>query len=574
MRLQTAICCLMWIVPCEAAPGGSEPKLELSGVSGPLEVNLRAGLSLAAEPCSTPRWRVRQLFKQADQELDKAARALGYYHIQLKKRLQFQQDCWQASFAISPGEALHFSEVSIVFEGEADADPAFLKLLQETPLRPGAQVHHGHYEAFKQQIESLAADRGYFDGRFVHQALQVEPEASRASIRLHYDSGRRYRIGRLNLEQTVYDPSLIERYVKIRPGAPYAAGELAAQHRALADSGYFQSVAVRPDFKGATDGLIDIDVQLIPRKRMAYKLGVGAATDTGPRVTLAYERRRLNRFGHRFQSRLLLSEVDSSLGLEYIIPMQRPHIDQLSFRSGYRKLDTSSSTSDSYTFGVRLQGMRGNWKETRYLDWLSEHFKIGNETSTAEVLVPGISWSRTKSDNRMHPRKGFHLRTELRGAHEELFSTASFMQILAAGKSVRPLGSGRVLLRAETGYSITPDFTALPASYRFFAGGDRSVRGYAYRSLGTRDEQDEVIGGRHLLTASLEFEYPIKGEWAGALFADTGNAFEDWGDELRSAWGFGLRWRSPIGAIRLDLAFPDDQSKDQFRIHFSMGPDL
>jgi translocation and assembly module TamA len=559
---------------CTSALGDTQPLLEFNGVTGELRDNLRAGLSLTAEPCNTPAWRVKRLFRRAEEELDKAARALGYYHIQLEKTLQFKQECWQASFNIDPGEPLHFSEVDLSLSGEAHDDPAFLKLLQETPVRSGTQVHHGHYEALKGQMEGLAAERGYFDGRFIRRELKVEPEAGRASIVLHYDSGQRYRIGTLELGQDTYDPKLLERYLKISPGDPYEAGALVALHRDLADSGYFQSVAVKPDFKGATDGKIDVHIQLVPRKRMAYRMGVGAATDTGPRLSLSYERRRLNRHGHRLQSKIILSQVDSSLGLEYLIPMQQPHIDQFSLRGGYRRLDTGTSTSNTYTFGVRALGKRGGWSETRYLDWVSERSRIGDETTTASLLVPGISWTRTIADNRMQTRKGRRLNLELRGAHEALLSDASFMQLLAAGKWIHPLGAGRLLLRAESGLSMTPDFTELPASYRFFAGGDQSVRGYAFHSLGSRDSDDEVIGGRHLLTTSLEYEYPIKGKWAAALFLDAGNAFDDWSEGLKRAMGLGLRWRSPVGPIRLDLAFPDDRSADSFRIHFSMGSDL
>jgi translocation and assembly module TamA len=446
--------------------------------------------------------------------------------------------------------------------------------LQETPVRPGSQLHHGRYEALKEQIETLAAERGYFDGRFSRRELQVAPAADQASVVLHYQSGQRYHIGNLELEQQAYDPRLLERYRNIRPGDPYDAGELAALHRALADSGYFELVSVKPDYEGAIDGRIDVRVQLEPIKRTAYRVGIGAATDTGPRLSLAYDRRRINRLGHRLQSKLTLSTVDSSLGLEYLIPMQRPHIDQLSIRAGYRELDTDTTTSETATLGLRTLGKRLGWNETRYLDWISEDSLIGDEATSATLLVPGVNWTRTQADHRMRPRQGSRLNLELRGAHESLFSDASFVQLLAAGKWVQPLGKGRLLLRTDTGVSLTPDFTQLPASYRFFAGGDQSVRGYEYQSLGPENASGDVVGGRYLLSASLEYEYPIQGAWSAALFVDAGNAFDAWSDGLKRSAGIGLRWRSPVGPIRLDLAFPEDQSRDSFRIHFSMGPDL
>ncbi|MGD2118680.1 MAG: autotransporter assembly complex family protein, partial [Chromatiales bacterium] len=475
---------------------------------------------------------------------------------------------------VEPGPPVLLQQVEVKIHGAAQNDPAFSKLLQQSPVRKGNQLHHGQYEKLKDQLEALASQRGYFDARFSRHQLQVDPATNQASIQLHYDSGPRYHIGKLELQQHTYDPALLQRYIKVSPGDAYDADALADMHRALADSGYFQTVTIKPDFIAAVDGQIDVLVQLQPIKRLAYRIGIGAATDTGPRVTLAYEKRRLNRRGHRLNAKATLSAVDSSVGLEYLIPMQKPHIDQLSLRTGFRHLDTDTSTSDTTTIGLRTIGKRNDWNEIRFLDWVSERSSVGGETSTVELLVPGISWSRTVADNRIQPRKGWRLNLELRAAEESLLSDVSFLQVIGGGKWIEPLSSGRLLMRLDAGYSLTPELTDLPASYRFFAGGDQSVRGYAFESLGPKNADGQVIGGSHLLTGSIEYEHVIKGDWSGAVFVDAGNAFDDWNEDLKSSAGLGLRWRSPVGPIRLDLAVPEDKSEDDFRIHFSMGSDL
>ncbi|MCW8944896.1 MAG: autotransporter assembly complex protein TamA [Sedimenticola sp.] len=565
---------LISLTLCAMPLSAEGPSIEIRGVSGELATNLRAGLSLVTEPCNAPAWRVKRLFRRTDSELDQAARALGYYHIQSEKKLQFKDSCWQASFDIKPGEPTHLETVEITIQGEANSDPTFNKLIQTSAVKKGSQVHHGHYETLKSEIERVAAERGYFDGRFVRSELKIDPKENRAAITLLYNSGKRYRIGDMALDQQTYDPELLERYIKIRAGDPYDSTALSNTHRALADSGYFQSVSIKPDFKGAQNGTIDVQVALEPIKRMAYRLGIGAATDTGPRLSLGYERRRLNRLGHRLESKIVLSQVDSSLGLEYLIPVQQPHIDQISFRAGYRHLDTDTTTSDTSTIGVRAVGSRNGWSETRYLDWTSEESQIGTETTEATLLVPGISWAKTKADNRILPRKGYRLSLELRGAEEALLSDVRFFQLEAAAKWIFPLGAGRLLVRGDTGLTLTEEFNKLPASYRFFAGGDQSVRGYGYQALGPTNSEGRVVGGRYLLSGSVEYEYPIKDDWSAAVFVDAGNALDGWGEGLKQSAGIGLRWRSPVGPIRLDLAIPEDQSKDDFRIHFSMGADL
>ena len=148
------------------------------------------------------------------------------------------------------------------------------------------------------------------------------------------------------------------------------------------------------------------------------------------------------------------------------------------------------------------------------------------------------------------------------------------MQFAPSGKLLFPFAGGRVLIRGELGYTEVTDVTELPASIRFFAGGDSSVRGFAYESLGPEDESGDVIGGRHLATGSLEVDHPITERWHLAAFTDAGNAFNTINEfEPRHSAGLGVRWRSPLGPIRLDIARAIDEHRD-WRIHLSMGPDL
>ncbi|MCB1760255.1 MAG: outer membrane protein assembly factor [Gammaproteobacteria bacterium] len=548
--------------------------IEIQGASGKLLDNLRTSLPLTGEPCDAPRWRIERLFKRSPDALDQAARALGYYRIKTEPRLKFEKGCWQARFTVDPGAPIVLRQVSIRLDGDAKQDPEFQKLVHDSAIRVGAQLHHGEYEKLKDQLETLAAERGYFDGKFTRKLIEVDPGNNRATVTLHYDSGRRYRIGLLELQQQTYNPELLERFLKTRSGDPYDATALNALHRALADSGYFEQVVVRQDFENAADGVIDIRVQLQPRKRTAYTIGIGAATDTGPRIKASHEKRRVNRNGHRVLSKLMLSQVDSSLGVEYIVPTKRPHIDQISFHAGYQRLDTDTAESTIGKIGLTTIGQRSGWVETMFLDWVVEDSTIGDETVSSQLLVPGISWSKTVADNLLRPRNGHRLSLSVRGAEKTLLSDSSFIQIMAAAKWIQPLNQGRLLLRAEGGVSFAREFSELPASYRFFAGGDRSVRGYQFDSLGPRDSDGDVVGGRHRLTASIEYEHPIVENWSAALFVDAGNAFDDWNPKLKYAAGAGVRWQSPIGPIRVDLAVPTDNEEDDFRLHFSMGADL
>ncbi|MCW8918891.1 MAG: autotransporter assembly complex protein TamA [Gammaproteobacteria bacterium] len=566
----------LWLLVVPSLVLAAEPlKLEISGADGALLENLRQGVSIAAESCDAPAWRVRSLLKRADRELQRAARALGYYRLQVaEKSLQREAACWQARFRVEPGEVVRIGRMELRVSGDAERDLAFAGMARRPSLQPGEPLNHGEYERLKQDLERLALERGYLEARFETRELRVDPAAGRAEIRLHFDSGVRYRVSELNLQQSTYDPELLERYLTLRKGDPYDSDKLNAMQRALNDSGYFERVSVRPDLAGATERGIRVDVELEPRKATAYRFGIGVATDTGPRLSAAYERRRLNRYGHRLSLSSQLSPVDSSLKAEYLIPYNTPHTQQIGLEAAYRHQDTATALSDSYILGLRELGMRGGWNEVRSLEWISEESDIDGLLVDATLLVPSITWSRTRADDRMRPKKGHRLNLNLRGGVSALLSDTSFFQASAGFKWINRLGSGRLLLRGQAGLTEVEAFEKLPASYRFFAGGDQSVRGYEYRSLAPRDSNGRVEGGRYLLSGSIEYEHPLTKEWSVAAFVDAGDAFDSLNTDLRRSIGLGVRWRSPVGPVRLDLAFPSDTSEDDFRIHFSMGPDL
>ena len=134
----------------------------------------------------------------------------------------------------------------------------------------------------------------------------------------------------------------------------------------------------------------------------------------------------------------------------------------------------------------------------------------------------------------------------------------------------------RLLARLQVGALSTEDFSRTPVSMRFFAGGDQSVRGYAYQDIAPKSDTGRPLGGRYLLVGSTEYQYSLSPSWRLAVFIDAGNVTQE-REELNSlkiGRGIGLRWISPVGALRLDLAQGLDELLGGFQLHFSMGPEL
>ena len=224
--------------------------------------------------------------------------------------------------------------------------------------------------------------------------------------------------------------------------------------------------------------------------------------------------------------------------------------------------------------GVKLNHGRGRWRETLSLEYQREDFSIDNVDDRSRLLLPGASWSRTWGREFINVLDGVKLDFSIRGADQDLASDIDLLQYGIQLKFITSLGPrDRIIMRGAVGTIETDDFDRVPSSIRYYAGGSNSVRGYAYQSLGPEDDDGEAIGAQHLLVGSIEYEHYFSDRWGMAVFIDAGNALEDFDDDLEQGAGFGLRWKSPVGPVKVDLAnaISDDQD---WRLHFNIGPDL
>jgi translocation and assembly module TamA len=260
----------------------------------------------------------------------------------------------------------------------------------------------------------------------------------------------------------------------------------------------------------------------------------------------------------------------------YSIPLRDPSRERLEFLASRLTEDTSTVDSRTSILGVRRIKVRADkWLETLYLNAQQESFRVGADSGHSTLLLPGINWTRTRKRAGAYLQSGDRLFFEVKGSDAWLGSDTRFMQVVGKGKLIKALNKkSRVLLRLDLGVSEVGSFSELPASQRFFAGGDQSVRGYDYNSLGPEDETGDVIGGRYLMVGSLEYERQILDKWSVALFYDVGNAMDVLTDPLMHGAGIGVRWQTPIGPVRIDIASALDKADRPLRLHLFFGPDL
>ncbi|HKJ71508.1 MAG TPA: autotransporter assembly complex family protein [Gammaproteobacteria bacterium] len=558
----------------------------IDGVSGDLLDNVRAYLSIVelAKGKDLDGDRVRRAHRQAPEEIRRALQAFGHYRPTISARLETTDSGWVAHYRIQPGPVVQIAGVEIRVTGPGADDPALRQVIADSPLGRGQPLRHAEYTGTKRRLINTAVETGYLDAEYTTSALRVRPAAGEANIRLVLATGPAYHFGEVRVVQDILDPDLIHGLVPVESGQRLTSARLLDLQFALSDSDYFQRVSVdvqraraepMPGADADTAVRVPVVVQTAPRPRRKYSLGGGYGTDTGPRVTAGVEFRRLNRRGHRFRTDMLVSQVRTSLSARYQIPIGNVRSEAVSFTGSYQRAELGDGTSRKYTVGVSRDREWLGWQGSLYTRYSVERFEFSHDTEQTRLLTPGISLSRSRADDPVHTRRGWSVYGDVHGAREGVLADVSFAQVHGRLQSVLSLGSRlRLLGRAEAAADFSRGFAELPASERFFAGGDRSVRGYAYQSLAPTNADGDVVGGKYLATGSLEADLRVFGNWGVAAFYDVGNASNDWPPQAKRGAGGGLRWFSPIGTIRLDYAVPLDDPDRAYRIHFSMGPDL
>ncbi|MDD5578690.1 MAG: autotransporter assembly complex protein TamA [Methylobacter sp.] len=547
--------------------------ISVSGIQGEAENNVRLTLSLGKEKCASPEWKIRGLFAKADQEIDEALRALGYYHAVIKKSLAFNDACWNASFDINPGPRVIVSDIRFSIKGDAQNDSAFQKLRDTFQLKPGSPLNHGQYEKMKSRVESLALERGYLNGAFTEKKLLIDKERNTAEIEWVFDSKKRLYFGDIAVEQDILNPDFVRKYITIKNGEFYTSEELGKTYNALSQSGYFDTVDILPDTENTEREHVPVTIKLHPKKQHHYTFGLGFDTDIGPLGSASYINRRLNRRGHFLTSSIDISPVLSTADVQYNVPLDNPVSNSFTLGGGLKYENTDSFKSKSAKLsGLLKHAFASGWKQTLFLDLSYEDFVTGAQSGKTLLLVPGANWLRSVSNNLLRPTKGYRLKFEVSGSYKNPLSDVSFVEGALSAVWIHPMPwNGKFIARTDQGAMLIDRFDKLPTSYRFYAGGINSVRGYNYKELGPKDNLGNVEGGRFLSVVSVEYEQAVLNDWGIAAFIDTGNAYNLDSISFKTGVGLGIRWYSPIGPVRVDFAVPLNDSDSSFRIHFAAG---
>ena len=585
------------LMTASMAKAATIERVDIRGLDAAMTTNVRVSLSLTdAIGKDVSGRRLTYLVREAEAETREALEPFGYYSpvVTVTRDPPSSESAPTAGpvsvvIDVRLGEAIRVRRAEVAIAGDGSDDRYLREELAAFQPGPGTLFDHVVYESSKARISRRLAERGYFDADFLARKVEVTRAENAADIDLRWNSGDRYDMGAVTFTQTperIIREDILGKLIYWGVGDYYHQGRLDRLRKSLVSLDYFSRIDIEPQPENASpDKRVPVQVTLTPAKRSIYTAGVSYGTDSGGGVILGLERRYLNDRGHKALAQLDYAQRRKTLTLQYRVPAfawldgwytaSLQAADEQTDYIDTRRLELVGSRSgeinEYLTAIAAVHALRERWAYT----------VTGNNPlyRFATYTYPSLRAEYIDADDRMYPRDALGGTLLLRGGVEGVGSDASFAQLQLGARWFKGLGErSRLLVRGEVGQTYTDALVDIPPSLRFYAGGDRSVRGYAYREIGpritggTRGEAF-ALGAKNMATASVEYEQYFSGAWGGAVFVDSGTAFDDRPD-WRTGIGVGLRWKSPVGPVRVDLAHGLDDPDSSFQLHINIGADL
>ena len=581
-RGSVRIAAALAVVLASGTAAAESVRIEIDGVERAIADNIRGFLTLGryAERTDVTDAQVRRLADRAVDEAADALRPFGYYEPIVKSRTSRDDARWIVRLKVTPGPPVVVKSVEVEINGPGSEDAALNRLAAASPLQPGTRLDHQSYDRLRNDLLRTALEQGFLDAQLTRRELIVNPVERTASAHLALETGGQYRFGAIEIEQDVLRDELLERFVRFESGQVFSNDRIRSTQFALEDSNFFSTVAISPGQRDPGTLTVPVSIRAEPIKRDRYTVSLGYGTDTDLRGRFAWENRRVNTRGHRLRFEVTASSVLQEVVTRYIIPVGDPALEKLEFSAGYINEELGDLDSERYELIGSLTQAMGNWQRVLFFKLNQETTDFPDGTSNEQLLlIPGISYASMPPNFLTGWMRTAAYYFELSGSPETLGSDSSYLRFYTRAERVWPLsGPWHLRLRGEFGSSWVNDFSELPASQRFFAGGDRSVRGFALDELSPRVEvvapsgevSQQSIGGEHKLVGSIELERDIFTNFRAAVFYDTGNAFSDWSAPLEYSVGVGLRWRLPMLLIGFDIAQALSEPDKNPRLHLNI----
>ncbi len=504
----------------------------------------------------------------------------------------------RVTLTVLPGAPTTIAQINLEFTGAIGEDAAANALRQQieagSPLRPGMRFTQVAWDAAKQQaLRQLSAHRYPTAQLSPGTQADIDEPAQRARLMIRLDSGPAYKLGGMQISGLQrHDAALVSRLARLSPGTDYNQLQLVQAQQRIADSGYFDSVYISLDTSG-DPAAAPVLVQVREARLQKLVLGIGASTDSGPRLSAEHTHHKVPWIGWRAVSKLSLQRDLRALGAELTAP---PDADNWRWVTAAQT--QNEQLGDFTVQSQRLRGGRSQASEridrTYFLQYDRADTASANASLpvTAQTLAANYTFTLRNFDSLPFPSSGWGLGVELGGGSTLGNSREPFARFVGRWRSYRTFGAstsaspdnagigarrgqGRLVLRAELGAVLAKAGVSLPSTQLFLTGGDTSVRGYGRHDIGVTLPTGQTTAGRYLASSGVEWQQPIRSnglltDWEGAVFVDAGAVADRPADlHAKVGVGAGVRWKSPIGPLQIDLAY--GVAVKQLRLHMNVG---
>ena len=533
-----------------------------------------------------------RLLTAAEEDARKLAATLGYFSpsIALERVATAPGATRRIKLSVVPGPATLVKAVQITFSGPIGDDPAAAaqrrQIESDWRLRSGTRFTQAAWDAAKLQATRQLTTQRYPAGRLSGSLADIDAETGSARLSITLDSGPAFKFGALRIEGLQrQDADMVTRMANLAAGNEYTLTKLMDAQQRLSDSGYFDSVFLSLDTTG-DPATAPVRVQVRESQLQKLVLGVGASTDGGARFSAEHTHHKVPGLDWRAVSKLSLDRETRSIGTDLTSP---PDDQQTRWVIGALLQTQHAGSFDANSQRLRFgRSQNGEQIDRNYFLQYDRADTISSD-DTAPVIAQTLSVNYAFAVRDFMglplPASGWGLGVELGGGTTLGSERQPFARVLARGLAILPLGGvdragnipngSRLALRAEGGALLANVSATLPSTQLFLAGGDKSVRGYGYREIGVTRADGQTGGGRYVALGSVEWQRPVTvrgsaGEWEASVFVDVG-AVADKPAELQTKLGsgFGLRWKSPVGPLQLDMAY--GHAVQNWRLHLNVG---
>lgn len=534
---------------------------------------------------------LRRLLEHTEDNIRAITGTQGYFTPEINIKLIPAQERQPASelpliqINVKQGSQTTVKEMQLQFEGDIKNRQTDLlissqrrRLQWSWAMREGDPFTQSSWAGAKSNMLSRLTAQYYPAGRISASRAAIDPDNSTASLSITLDSGPRFYLGEYRIHGLErYSERLVRNFARLRAGDDYLQDDIIAAQQRLASSGYFDTVFINVDPNDPNPQAAEINVFVREAYYQKMTIGPGYSTDNGPRITFEYRHNELPLLGWQAVA-AINADADNQKAEITLSSIPEDNYWRL---VAYGKLEHLED-NDEKTTSAQARFGRSYFStpldRNYFVQYDKANTKNRNGTVNLQSITANVAWTWRRFNNSSMPTRGWGLGLEFGAGSTFGDTTNPFMRIYARGLRYVPLGrwrNGRLELRSELGGIIIKEGALVPSPLMFRTGGDSTVRGYSYRFIGVNEGNGITSSGKYLVVGSVEYQRPIiinqrptAFEWA--TFIDTGAVSNNYKDlNLHTGVGAGVRWRSPVGPLKVDVAY--GLKTEQIRLHFNIG---